>query len=122
MLRTFAAVLLATSLVAGTALAAEPTSGAGSPPPAATATGKTIAAPTHSAKPGKFAQHTRKQHARKHSARVKHRSIKTVHHVKGGKTHKGHVAKSTKPAKTATNNRPAGVKTARLPAAHSGTN
>ena len=115
MLRTFAAVLLATSLVAGTAFAAEP-------PPAATATGKTAAAPTHPAKPGTLAKHARKHMASKHLARVKHRSIKTVHHVKGVKTHKSHVAKSPKPAKTATSNRSAGVKTARLPAARSGTN
>jgi len=127
MLRTFAAVLLATSLVAGTAFAAEPPSGAGAPPPAATATGKTAAAPTHPAKPGTLAKHARKHMAgkhlaRKHLARVKHRSIKTVHHVKGVKTHKTHVAKSARPAKTATRNPSAGVKTARLPAARSGTN
>ncbi|HYA07318.1 MAG TPA: hypothetical protein VEF90_15640 [Xanthobacteraceae bacterium] len=122
MLRTFAAVLLATSLVAGTAFAAEPPSGAGAPPPAATATGKTAAAPTHPAKPGTLAKHARKHMASKHLARVKHRSIKTVHHVKGVKTHKSHVAKSARPAKTATRKPSAGVKTARLPAARSGTN
>ena len=122
MLRTFAAVLLATSLVAGTAFAAEPTSGAGSPPPAAAATGNTVATPTHPAKPGKLAKHARKHMVGKHLARVKHRAIKTVHHVKGVKTHKSHVAKSPKPAKTATSNRSAGVKTARLRAARSGTN
>jgi hypothetical protein len=118
MLRTFAATLLATSMVFGAALAAEPASPAGNPPSTAAATNHAVAMPTH---PAKHTKHVR-THERKHLALAKHRSFKSVHHVKG-KTHKSHVAKTMKRTKLSKSVRSAGVKTAKLPVAqHSGTN
>jgi hypothetical protein len=95
MLRTFAAALLATTLVAGSAFAAEPAgSAAGTAPaagatvtpaaPSAKMTTKTVVSPT---KPVKTVKHIRKHSHKRVAANIK------------AKTHKGHVARSGKPAK-----------------------
>jgi hypothetical protein len=97
MLRTFAAALLATTLVAGSAIAAEPAGTAGTAPaagatvtptaPSAKMTTKSVVSPT---KPVKTVKHVRK-----HSHKRVAANIKT-------KAHKGHVARNGKPAKVNT--------------------
>ncbi len=93
MLRKFAAALLATTLIAGPAFAAQPSGSAGSPAPAATAGAKTAATPTA---PTKHLRKHARSHARKHVARRSDGRIKTVHHLKAGKTHKAHAAPAAK--------------------------
>lgn len=118
MLRKFAAAMLATTLIAGAAFAAQPSGSAGSPPPAATAgsNGKTVAVPTDPTKSVKLAKHMRKhaqKHVRKHIARGKVRAMKAAQHFKGSKTHKARLARlatGAKPGKTAP------VHAAKLPA------
>lgn len=118
MLRKFAIALLATSVVAGAAFAAEPSGNAGSTAPATTAGSKTktVAVP---AKPvGHLRKHARK-HARSHVARGRTHGTKVAHHVRSKKTHKAHLASvtaGTKGAKAAT------LKSAKLPATRSSTN
>ena len=87
MLRKFAAVLLATSLIAGPAFAA----GAASTTPAPASVGTTIKAPA-AVKTVKTTKHTRK-HVRRHSARskagAKTVAMNQVRHVKhSSKTHR----------------------------------
>jgi len=95
MLRTFAAALLATTLIAGPALAAQSGGGASAAP--ATTVPSPAAKQTEAAKPApKTAKHVRK-HARKHVAHV----------AKPGKV-SAKVTKSKKPAHA--------IKTAKLPA------
>jgi curli biogenesis system outer membrane secretion channel CsgG len=91
MLRTFAAALLATTLVAGSAFAAQPAgTAAGTTPAASTAAtpaapaAKIVAAPT---KPVKTVKHVRKHTHKRVAANMKI------------KTHKGHVARNGKPVK-----------------------
>jgi hypothetical protein len=115
MLRKFAIALLATSVVAGAAFAAEPSGNAGSTPPAATAASntKTVAMP---------AKHLRKhvrKHARSHFARGKIHATKVAHHVKGKRMHKAHLAPTTTGAKGV---KAGTVKSAKLPATRSSTN
>jgi hypothetical protein len=97
MLRNLAAALLATTLIAGPAFAAETSGTAGSTPatqtaPAAAATVK----PAVAAQPVKMAKHTAK-HVRKHYTRSKAGSMHQARHVKPAKTHQANIAKSTKP-------------------------
>ncbi len=110
MLKKFAAVLLATSMIAGAAFAAETTTNAGSPPAtvAADSAGKIA-----TAKPAKLAKHVKhaSKHGRKHVAHAK-RGTKLTHHGKTSKTHKAHVVRH-KSAKAAVQGN---VKTAKLPA------
>jgi hypothetical protein len=80
MLRTFAAVLVATTLVAGTAFAAETAGTAGTNSVTQAATAKT----TPAAKHAKMVKHTHKS-TRKHVA-------------KAGKTHQAKVSKAAKHA------------------------
>ncbi len=116
MLKKFVAVLLATSMFAGAALAAEAGSAGAIGAGVGVNTGATFAAPTHPAKPVK---HTRK-HVRKHHVRGKAYGMKQAHHFNGSKAHKSHVvARVTNGAKQAKHG---GVKTAKLPATRSGTN
>jgi len=80
MLKTFAAALIATSMIAGSALAAEPAANAATNPPAVT---------SHMQKPAKMntAKHAHKnlrKHARKH------------YRGKAHKAHKTHIRKSDK--------------------------
>jgi|SRR5271170_481167 len=118
MLRKFAAVLLATTLIAGSAYAAQPSGTIGSTPAAPVAAGsaagngaavkqtvqpaKTVAAtktvtPTKTAK--REVKHPRK-HARKHVARGKSGKIMVSQHVKAPNAHRGHkIAHSMKPGK-----------------------
>ncbi len=119
MLRKFAAVLLATSMVAGAAYAAEPGSAGAIGAGAGVNTGATFAAPTHPTKPVKHARKQGRKHVRKHHVRGKAHGMKQAHHFKGGKSHKTHVARVAKAAKEAKHG---GVKTAKLPATRSSTN
>jgi hypothetical protein len=97
MLRNLAAALLATSLIAGPAFAAQQsgsTGNTGAPVPSATVGGDVKAA-SPSAQPAKHLRKHVRSHTRKH---VAHRNIyrmKTVHHFTGSKTHKAYVAPMT---------------------------
>ena len=117
MLRTFAAALIATSMAAGAAFAAAPTSGAGAPPQPNTAPATHAAKSTHVTK-HKVAKHTGKH--RRHIASTKRHGVKPAHHAKAGKTHKRRVAGNAMPPRGGKGDRLAGVNTAKLPAAKSG--
>ena len=100
MLTKFAAALLATSLVAGSALAAQPSGTSGSLPatqtsqsanPAKTNAGKT--ATTHKAV--KMAKH-RSAHVRKHLASGKTHVVRHARHNTPAKTHQAGVIKNNK--------------------------
>jgi hypothetical protein len=101
MLTKFAAVLLATSLIAGSALAAEPAATTGSNggmPAAQTQAPSKPAATTN--KVGKTVKHSARRHAhvrhvRKHIARGKSHA---VHHARHAKPAKSHQAGSGKTA------------------------
>lgn len=111
MLRKFAVALLATSLVAGTAIAAESGS-AGAIGAAAAVNAGAQAAPANPAKPAKLTKHVHKN-VHRHLARGKVQGRKMAHHFKG-KTHKSaHVSNGAKASKRA---KQASVKTAKLPA------
>ena len=114
MLRTFAAVLLATSMLGGAALAAAPAGSAGAPQ-TTTAQARSQHAAMH-----KLATHSRKP--RHQLASTKHHGVKAKHHVKAGKTRKNHVAGKAEPQRGGNGDRLAGVNTAKLPAAKSRTN
>jgi hypothetical protein len=94
MLRTFAAALVASTLVAGTAFAADPGAAASTPAtsaaPAAAATTNMKADQT--AKPVK---HTHKG-TRKHLSRGKSGKIHQARHLKGSKTHQANGTGSAK--------------------------
>jgi hypothetical protein len=86
MMRTFAAALLATALIAGPALAASPAGDAGKTSTAATASsGNSVE--KQATKPGEIAN---THHARKHVVRRK--GGKAIRHVARLKTHRRHVA------------------------------
>jgi hypothetical protein len=85
MLRKFAMALVATTLIAGSALAAQPSATSGTP-------AATRAAPA--AKTNKIVAHATK-HVRKHVAR-KAGKIHQARHVKSSKTRQAAVAKSAK--------------------------
>jgi hypothetical protein len=87
MLRKFAMALVATTLIAGSAFAAQPSETTGAAPAAAQA------APA--AKTNKIVGHTTKQ-VRKHVARRKAGNIHQARHVKSSKTHQASVTKSAK--------------------------
>ena len=99
MLTKFAAALLATSLIAGSAIAAQP-SGApaanGAAPAVQTQTPSTPAANT--AKPGKTVKHAarHRNHVRKHLVRSKGRAVHHARHANPAKTHQVGMTKSTK--------------------------
>jgi hypothetical protein len=106
MLRNLAAALLATTLVAGPAFAAQQSGSTGNmaAPAPAIGTNVKVGAPS--------TQHVR-SHTRKH---VAHRSIhrtKTVHHFTSSKTHKAYVAPMTGSAKS---RKAAGVQPTQVPA------
>jgi hypothetical protein len=120
MLRKFAAVLLATSLIAGPAFAA----GAASTTPAPTSVGTTIKAPA-AVKTVKSVKHKRK-HARRHSVRGASVAMNQTRHVKhSSKTHRTHVAKVTSKSahkNTGKSMKRSHVHTAKLPTTRTGTN
>src|ERR1700676_786480 len=94
MLRNFTAALLATTLIAGPALAAQSTGTAGSTPAtqaAPAAHGKQTAAvkPATSVKP--MVKHAAK-HSRKHLVRGKSGTMHQARHIKPAKTHQAKVS------------------------------
>jgi hypothetical protein len=96
MLTKFAAALLATSLIAGSAIAAQPSGIAasnGAAPALQTQTPVTPAVKT--VKPAKTVKHAarHRNHVRKHLARSKDRA---VHHARHAKTHQVGMTKNTK--------------------------
>ncbi len=96
MLRKFAVALVATTLLAGTAFAAEQASGAAgaaSAAPSAPAAASTIKADT--AKPAKAVKHASKTARMHHLTRGK-ASVRQAHHVKPVKTHQAKTAESAK--------------------------
>ena len=115
MLRNLAAALLATSLIAGPAFAAQQSGSTGNtaaPAPSATVGGDVKAAAT-STQPAKHLRKHVRSHTRKH---VAHRSIhrmKTVHHFTGSKTHKAYVTSMTGSTKS---RKAAGVQPTQVPA------
>ena len=96
MLTKFAAALLATSLIAGSAIAAQPsgiTASNGAAPSVQIQTPSTPAA-----KPGKTVKHAarHRNHVRKHIARSKGHVEHHARHAKPGKTHQAGMTKSAK--------------------------
>jgi hypothetical protein len=98
MLRNFAAALLATTLIAGPAFAAQSSDTAGSTPAtqAAPAASTTNATQSVAAKPAKMVKHIAK-HARKHFAHRKTGTMHQARHVTPAKMHQASVVKSVKP-------------------------
>jgi hypothetical protein len=95
MLRNFAAALLATTLIAGPAFAAQSSDTAGATH-AAPAASVTAAKTSETAKPVKVVKHVTK-HTRKH---VAHRTVGTMHQARQIKPAKTHQASIAKPVKT----------------------
>jgi hypothetical protein len=87
MLRKFAVALVATTLIAGSAFAAQPTETSGAAP-AATQTAPAV-------KTTKIVAPTTR-HVRKHVARGKVGTMHQARHVKSTKTHQASLAKSAK--------------------------
>ncbi|HEY4737406.1 MAG TPA: hypothetical protein VIH63_08435 [Xanthobacteraceae bacterium] len=96
MLTKFAAALLATSLIAGSAIAAQP-SGMPASNGAAPAV-QTQTPSTQAVKPGKTVKHTarHRNHVRKHIARSRGHVEHHARHAKPGKTHQAGMTKSVK--------------------------
>jgi hypothetical protein len=109
MLRTFAATLLATALIAGPSLAAPPSGNSGASPSApAVSDAKAANQQTNASKPSK----TVKPVSRKHQARGKAGRSKLTRHLESTKTHR-HL---TKPVKSVKNSKSDRLQTAKLPA------
>lgn len=98
MVRNFAAALLATTLIASPAFAAQSSDTAGSAPvtQAAPAASTTNAKQSVATKPAKMVEHTAK-HARKHFAHRKTGTMHQARHITPAKTHQASVVKSVKP-------------------------
>ena len=97
MLTKFAAALLATSLIACSAIAAQPSGTAaanGTAPAVQTQTPSTAAA--NRAKPSKTVKHAarHRNHVRKHVARSKGHAVRHARHAKPAKTHQAGVSKN----------------------------
>ncbi len=98
MLTKFAAALLATSLIAGSAIAAQP-----SGPPAANGAAPAVQTQTPSTgvantvKPGKSTKHAtrHRKHVRKHIARSKGHVVHHARHAKPAKTHQARMSRSS---------------------------
>jgi hypothetical protein len=100
MLRNLAAALLATTLVAGPAFAAQQSGSTGNMAAPAPAIGTNVKAGAPSTQPAKHLHKHVRSHTRKH---VAHRNIhrtKTVHHFTGSNAHKVYVAPMTGGAKS----------------------
>lgn len=116
MLRNFAAVLLATSLIAGPAFAME-SGNASSAATVRTDASPTIKAAAPSAQAAKHLRKHARSHTRKHLAHRNTHRMKTVHHFKGSKTHKAYVApKTIAPITGAKNAKAAGTQPVQVPA------
>ena len=87
MLTKFAAALLATSLIAGSAIAAQPLGNTGSTPAAQTQAPSAPAATMNKA--GKTVKHTarHRSHVRKHVARGRNHVVHHARHAKPAKNH-----------------------------------
>jgi len=99
MLTKFAAALLATSLIVGSAIAAQPSgmrASNGTAPAVQTQTPSTPAANT--AKPAKTVKHAarHRNHVRKHVARSKGHVVRHARHAKPAKTHQAGMSKGLK--------------------------
>ena len=99
MLTKFAAALLSTSLIAGSAIAAQPSGMPASnaaAPAVQTQTPSTPSAKT--VKAGKTVKHTarHRNHVRKHIARSRGHVVHHARHAKPAKTHQVGMSKSTK--------------------------
>jgi hypothetical protein len=95
MLTKFAAALLATSLIAGSALAVQPSGNIGSGPAAQTQAPSAPAATMN--KVGKTVKHTarHRSHVRKHVARGRNHVVRHAWHAKPVNTHQAGVARSS---------------------------
>jgi hypothetical protein len=98
MLTKFAAALLATSLIAGSAIAAHPSgmpASNGTTPAVQTQTPSMPAA--HTAKPGKTVKHAarHRNHVRKHIARSKGHVVRHARHANPAKTHQAGTSKNS---------------------------
>jgi hypothetical protein len=89
MLRTFAAALIATTLVAGTAFAANSGMAGSATTQAVAAASTTSVKAGQTAKPAKSVKHVKhvRKNTRKHVTRVKSGKMHQAHHVKGRKVH-----------------------------------
>jgi hypothetical protein len=102
MLRTFAAALVATTLIAGSAFAAQPSTGAAGVTPAAPASQAAPAGSVSTVKATKTVKQPVRhfaKHGRKHLARVKSgktHAMRQAHHNKTGKTHQASATKAAK--------------------------
>ena len=99
MLTKFAAALLATSLIAGSAIAAQPSGMAASNGAAPTVQTQTPATPAaKTIQPAKMVKHTprHRNHVRKHIARAKGHVMHHARPAKPAKTHQAGMTKSTK--------------------------
>jgi hypothetical protein len=96
MLTKFAAALLATSLIAGSAIAAQPSGMAASSAASALQTPATAAVKT--VKPAKTVKHAarHRNHVRKHLARSKDRAVHHARHANPAKTHQVGMTKNTR--------------------------
>lgn len=113
MLRTFAAMLLATALIAGPSLAAPPSGNSGASP-SAPGVSDAKAANQHASKPSKTNKRSKtvKPVSREHHARGKAGRSKVKHHLESAKTHR-HLSKPVKSVKNSKSDR---LQTAKLPA------
>jgi hypothetical protein len=98
MLTKFAAALLATSLIAGSAIAAQPSGTAASNGAPAVQTQVPSTPAANAAKPGKTVKHTarHRNHVRKHVARNSRHVVHHARHAKPAKTHQAGMSKSSK--------------------------
>ncbi len=94
MLTKFAAALLATSLIAGSAIAAQPS---GTPAANGAAPAVQTQTPSTAAKPGKTVKHAtrHRNHVRKHVARSKGHVVHHARHAKPAKTHQARMSRSS---------------------------
>ena len=94
MLTKFAAALLATSLIAGSAIAAQPSGNTGATPAAQTQAPSAPAATMNKA--GKTVKHAarHRSHVRKHVARGRNHVLHHARHAKPAKTHQAGMSKS----------------------------
>jgi len=118
MLRKFAAVLLASSMIAGSAFAAQPSGSATQAPPAATtgSNAKSTAMRTSETKSVKHVDKHAQKQDRKHYAHKKVRVTKEARHPMGTKAHVAGIPQNAKFAKAG------GTQSAKLPVTRSSTN
>src|SRR5215472_5480742 len=99
MLTKFAAALLATSLIAGSVIAAQPSGMPASNAAASAVQTQTPSAPrAKTVKPAKMVKHTarHRHHVRKHVARSKGHTVHHARHAKPARTHQAGMSKGSK--------------------------